>query len=65
MRKMCAFCGGWYDMETMTPLYEDGKTFVLFYCEGCFPAVKSNIAKLHYSRLFTWGTKGNHNEKNL
>jgi hypothetical protein len=54
-RKMCTYCGRWYDRDTMTPLYEQGKTYVSWYCEGCYPAVKSNVAKLSYSHLFTWG----------
>ena len=62
-RKMCIYCGKWYDMETMTPLFEQGTDYIAYYCEGCFPAVKSNIAKLHYSHLFKWGEKGSHNEK--
>jgi hypothetical protein len=56
--KMCTYCAKWHDMETMTPLYEQGKTYIAWYCERCLPAVKINVAKLPYSRLFTWGEKG-------
>lgn len=56
--KLCLFCGRWYDMKTMTPMYEQGKTYIDWYCERCLPAVKSNVAKLPYSHLFTWGTMG-------
>ena len=57
-RKMCTYCARHYDMGTMTPLYEQGKDCIDWYCEDCRPAVKNNLAKLPYSRLFTWGTKG-------
>lgn len=62
-KQICAFCGRWYDIEAMISLHEDGKTFVLYYCEGCFPAVKSNVASLPYSHLFKWGKRGIDNEK--
>jgi hypothetical protein len=57
-RKMCVYCGKWYSKALMIPLYEQGKDHVAWYCEKCQPAVKSNVAKLPYSHLFTWGTKG-------
>ncbi len=57
-RKMCTYCGKWHDFSVMTPLYEEGKTFVVWYCEGCLPIVKSNLYNLPFKALFTWGTRG-------
>ena len=57
-QKMCTYCAKWNDMGTMTPLYEQGRTYIDWYCEPCLPAVKINVAKLPYNHLFTWGTKG-------
>lgn len=62
-RKMCVYCGKWYSLALMTPLHEQGKDYVNWYCERCFPAVRSNVTKLPYSHLFTWGEKGSHNDK--
>lgn len=62
-RKMCEFCAGWDDLSNLTPLFEKDKTNVSYYCDRCFPNVKSNLLKLPYSSLFTWGKKGSHNAK--
>lgn len=62
-RKMCVYCGRWYDMKTMTPLFEQGKDHIDWYCERCQPAVQGNLSKLPYSHLLKWGEKGCHNEK--
>jgi hypothetical protein len=42
-RKMCTYCGKWHDFQLLTPLYEQGKIYVAWYCEGCYPAVKFHI----------------------
>lgn len=42
MTKLCAFCGRHYDMETMTPLFEQNRDHI----DYCFPAVKSGEATL-------------------
>ncbi|MBD8591642.1 MULTISPECIES: hypothetical protein [Peribacillus] len=57
-RKMCLYCAQWYHFSVMTPLYEQGKTYIAYYCERCTPAVKDNLMKLPYRSLFTWGNKG-------
>ncbi|CAH0261427.1 hypothetical protein SRABI84_03374 [Peribacillus simplex] len=57
-REMCTYCGKWFDMVTMTPLYEQHKTHVNYYCERCMPDVRDNLFKLPYRSLFTWGKKG-------
>ena len=61
-RKMCFYCGRWYDLETMTALFEEQEEQI-WYCEDCRPAVKNNLSKLPYSHLFKrGGGKGSHNE---
>ena len=55
---MCTYCGKWFEPNTiMNPLFEEGKTHVLYYCEKCVPEVKSNLYDLHFGHLFTWGGK--------
>lgn len=57
-REMCTYCGKWFDMVPITPLYEQHKTHVKYYCEGCLPTVDSNLFNLSFRSLFTWGKKG-------
>jgi hypothetical protein len=58
-RLLCAYCGRWYEKETMTPLYQDGKpSFVNHYCEKCLDEVKSNIRSLPWANLYYFGLKG-------
>lgn len=57
-RKMCMFCAKWFDMSAMTPLYEQNKDHVSYYCERCVTHVKINLRKLHYHHLYTWGEQG-------
>lgn len=57
-KRMCVYCGRRYPAATMTAMHEDGKTESSCYCESCLPAVKKNIATLHYRHLFTFGKKG-------
>lgn len=34
------------------------KRLLCNYCDTCIDDVKSNLAKLHYWNLFSWGNKG-------
>ena len=61
-KKMCLYCAHWYHFSVMTPLYEQGKTYIEYYCERCTPAVKDNLMKLPYWSLYTWGNKGSDNK---
>lgn len=58
MRKMCIYCGKWYDLSTMTPMYEEGKEGYNAYCENCVDEVKSNVRSLPWYHLYYWGKKG-------
>jgi hypothetical protein len=62
-RKMCTYCGKWHDFSVMTPLFEQGKTYIEYYCEGCWETVRDNVFNLPYSHLFSWGVTGSHNEE--
>lgn len=57
-RKMCLYCAKWDDITNLTPLFEEGKTHVSYYCDRCVTHVKHNLLKLPYHSLFTWGKKG-------
>lgn len=57
-RLMCTYCAQWNDMAKMTPMFEQDKPHVNFYCEHCLPTVKKSVAQLPYSHLFKFGTKG-------
>ncbi|MDP1420280.1 hypothetical protein Q8G35_18295 [Peribacillus simplex] len=48
MRQMCIYCFKWADIDTMTPLFEQGREFVNYYCEDCVTAVTDNLFKLPY-----------------
>ncbi|MCP1491920.1 hypothetical protein J2Y73_001951 [Peribacillus frigoritolerans] len=48
MRQMCIYCFKWADIDTMTPLFEQGREFVNYYCEDCVTAVMDNLFKLPY-----------------
>lgn len=56
-RKICSFCGKWFDKNLMTPLYEKGKDFTSWYCERCIPEVKMNINSLPWKHLYTFEEK--------
>lgn len=45
---MCIYCFKWADMDTMTPIFEQGREFVNYYCEDCVNAVMDNLFKLPY-----------------
>lgn len=46
VRKMCTYCGKWFDLIDLTPLYEKNKSFVLCYCDTCLPEVRFNMGKM-------------------
>lgn len=54
-RKLCAYCGKWFDSEEMTPIYEENRVHVNHYCERCLPDVKFNISKLPWRKDLTVG----------
>lgn len=59
IKKMCTYCASWYDVEEMTPLFEEGKeNLICWYCKKCLPVVKSNISQLPWSHLYHFGEKG-------
>ncbi|MGE7763317.1 hypothetical protein [Peribacillus sp. NPDC097895] len=43
MRQMCMYCFKWADIDTLTPLFEQGRDFVNYYCEDCVTAVMDNL----------------------
>ncbi len=57
-RELCMYCGKWYSLETMTPLFERGKTSIKYYCERCYLDVKENIRSLPWYDSYSWGEKG-------
>ncbi|PEZ72711.1 hypothetical protein [Peribacillus simplex] len=48
MRQMCIYCFKWADIDTMTPIFEQGREFVNYYCEDCVTDVMDNLFKLPY-----------------
>ncbi|WP_076368431.1 hypothetical protein [Peribacillus simplex] len=46
-RKMCIYCGKWHGFQLMTPLYEQGKIYVAWYCEGCYQRLKVTWQSFH------------------
>lgn len=57
-REFCVYCGRWYPLRTMTPMTEEGKTYVRYYCERCLPDVQYNILSVPWRHLLTFGEKG-------
>lgn len=53
----CEYCSKRFYIEEMTPLFELNKERVSLYCDRCLPEVKSNIKKLPWNHLYTWGSK--------
>ncbi|MGE7907708.1 hypothetical protein ACQKNS_25440 [Peribacillus sp. NPDC094092] len=45
MRQMCIYCFKWADIDTMTPIFEQGRVFVNYYCEDCVTAVMDDLFK--------------------
>lgn len=48
MRQMCIYCFKWADIDTMTPIFEQGREFVNYYCEDCVTVVMDKLFKLPY-----------------
>lgn len=57
-REMCAYCAKWNDGNNMTPLYEEGKTLTLHYCDTCLPTVKDALKTLPWNKVYHFGKKG-------
>lgn len=57
MREMCAYCAKWHGKKDMTPLYEEGKALVLYYCDKCIGPVRENIQTLPWRKVYRFGTK--------
>jgi hypothetical protein len=53
-REMCDYCSKWFLARNMVSLHEQGTTFILYYCMSCYDEVKSNIASLPWSHLYTF-----------
>ncbi|MFJ7994286.1 hypothetical protein ACIQY5_19185 [Peribacillus frigoritolerans] len=48
-KEMFTHCGKWYNLATLTPMYEEGKTHVNHYCDMCLHDVKSGVYSLPFS----------------
>lgn len=57
-RKMCAYCGLWFDIKKMTPLYEKGISHTLWYCEEHYPLVRNEINSFSWRNKLSFGQKG-------
>lgn len=58
MRKNRSYCGRWFDLEDVTPMYEKNKPHVVYYCDLCLPDVKSGVRGIAHYHLFKFGQKG-------
>jgi RNase P subunit RPR2 len=53
-REMCSYCNKWFAKKNMISSHEKGKQIVLYYCESCYPEVRSNINSLPWKDNFTF-----------
>jgi RNase P subunit RPR2 len=56
-REMCIYCSKWLPLTEMIELHEKGKQHILYYCESCYPEVKSNLNSLPWKDEFTFYRK--------